>query len=124
MGLPVRLLAAINVLLGGWLVAAPFVFDVDLTVAVWNHAIVGVIIALASGYDVAVAEGGQRGTVDTATFVSLLGLWTVASPFLLGFPDPVGFWNSLVVGVLVTTGASYAAYVTAEGGTDVEAQAT
>lgn len=114
-----RLLAAVNVLLGGWLVAAPFVFDVALNIALWNHVVVGAIVVLLSGYDVVMAGVDEEDTVDTATYVALLCLWVIVSPFLLGFPDPVGFWNNLVVGILVATSASYAAYVTAADATDV-----
>lgn len=121
MGAPVRLLAGIDAVLGGWLVAAPFVFGVDLTLALWNHAVVGVLVVLVSGYDAATAGVGVAGTVDGATLVSLLGLWTIASPFLLGFPDPVGFWNSLVVGTLIATIASYLAYVSSEAEPDASA---
>lgn len=107
-------------MLGAWLVAAPFVFDVTLTVALWNHIVVGGAIALLSGFDAATAGTGGTDTGRTAAYVSLLGLWTVASPFLLGFPDPVGFWNNLVVGAFVAAVAGHVAYVARSDETDVE----
>lgn len=58
-----RASAALNTLLGLWLIAAPFVFGVD-GVLLWNDVIVGAIITLFAGYNWGV--GGFGSTSNTA----------------------------------------------------------
>lgn len=120
----IRWSAGTNAALGVWLIVAPFAFGVESSIAIWNYILVGGIIAVLAGYNAITAGEDEQADVKRATIVSLLGLWVIASPFLLGFPDPIGFWNSILTGALIATIASYAAYEVWDRAVDVETQAT
>lgn len=111
MGRTTLWLSGLGAALGLWLVAVPFVFSVGWRVARWNHFVSGGLIVLASGYAAAAAARGWSGRVRAATLVAVLGGWTVAAPFLLGFPDQQGVLNDVVVGAVVATVGSYQAYL-------------
>lgn len=51
--------AALNSLLGLWLIAAPFVFGVSGAL-LWNDVIVGIIVASLAGYDIYVGNKRTR----------------------------------------------------------------
>lgn len=89
--------------------ASPFIFAMTKNIAMWNHIITGNLIVLLAGANFLKASEDKPGGV-MATRVALLGLWVLASPFLYGFPDYMGFWNNIIVGTLIVFTASNAAY--------------
>ncbi len=86
-----------NVLLGLWLVSAPF-FGVGATgdVAAINSYLTGTAVAI---FAIAALARPQIWEEYTNLF---LGLWLIVAPFALGFTNLVApMWNQIFVGLLV-----------------------
>lgn len=106
----VRMASGANLLLGLWLVIAPWVLDYSSeTNAVWNQVVVGIAIATLA----------LLRTMDPAAAASLswtnfvLGGWLLFAPFVLRY-DGSGntsaiYWNDILVGVLVIGLAAWSA---------------
>lgn len=94
-----------NLILGVWLVIAPFV-GVGMTsdAAAWNSYVAGVAVAILAGAAIARPQAWEE-------WVNLLiGLWLVLAPFVLGFTDQPGpMWNQIVIGLLIGADALWAA---------------
>lgn len=106
----VKWLAGLNALLGAWLIAVPFIFEVESDIGMWNHIIVGAAILVLSGYNAMQADEDDPGSTWAAAGSSLLGLWMIVAPFLFTVGDPIVFWNDIVVGIVVAVLAAYNAY--------------
>lgn len=94
-----------NLVLGVWLILAPFVgLGMTGDVAAWNSYVLGVGVAI-----FAIAALANPQTWEE--WVNLvLGVWLIIAPFVLGFTDQPGqMWNQIVVGVLVGADAVWAA---------------
>lgn len=116
--------AGLNVLLGLWLVVAPFVWDAvvaegiwadgvlggELAANPWNDVIVGVAIAVLAAYNFYRATNEEEISVGVASLVALLGLWLVVSPLVFETVSALSFWNDVVVGALVAILAGYNVY--------------
>ena len=100
-----------NGILGGWLIAAPFVFGAP-AVSRWNDVIVGTVVLLAVGYDRVGTDGRGPASATGAGLVAILGLWLLLAPFVLGF-EGLPLWNDVAAGTVVTSFGSYDAYVSA-----------
>jgi hypothetical protein len=82
-----------NVVLGGWLLVAPTALNFGRVAAV-NHAIVGMLLVILAW--------GPRSKGRTRTGLDvMLGIWLIASPFVLSVHRPLAFWNSIAVGSAV-----------------------
>ena len=100
--------SGIDVLVGIWLAAAPFVLSYGERAASWNSVLVGGIVATLAATRVL---GAYR-----AAFLSWinvgLGIWLIISPWLLGGGGDDGgaiFWNNVIGGIVVATCASWSA---------------
>ncbi len=82
----------VNVALGMWLFVSAWLFAVEPG-ELANNIFLGLAIFLVAFMAMGV-EGFRK--VNT-----VLGLWAVVSPFLLGYGDGGGALNDVVVGVLV-----------------------
>jgi hypothetical protein len=92
-----KISAAINVLLGAWLVWSPWEFD-SYGGAAWNNWIVGAMI-LAFG---AVRFFHPHGSRLLSLLNMDLGVWLILSPWVYGFAhEPSRLANSICVGILV-----------------------
>ncbi len=90
--------SGVNLVLGAWLVASPWIFDYStLSAATWNSVMVGALIAVIGITRVVSLVGTAPARVN-----AILGLWTLASPWMFAFAgvEPA-MWNSLVVGIVV-----------------------
>jgi hypothetical protein len=87
----------VNILLGIWLVVSPWVLAyVDETMAAWNAAVIGVVIALAAMSALVAYEKWEE------WITAALAAWLIASPYVFGFGGmQAAAWNHLVVGLLV-----------------------
>lgn len=103
---------AINVLLGIWLIASPWVIlEAATGLAAWNAWVLGVIIAVAA---LAALIAFHR--LEEWASV-LFGVWLIVSPWILGFGTLMpAVVNQVVVGVLVGGLALWQAFRT-HGGT-------
>jgi hypothetical protein len=100
--------AGFNTLLGLWLIAAPFVFNVPST-AMWNAVAVGGAIAVLGGYTYYLTTRDDEVNTTVAGLNVLLGLWVTAAPFVFN-PGTSALWNDVLVGVLVAISAGHNAY--------------
>ena len=91
--------SGINVLLGVWLIISPFVLAFHhLLPAVWNNVAVGIVI----GVFALIRTSGGHGEPGWSWCNTLLGLWLVASPWVLGFATiATAMANSVVVGGVI-----------------------
>jgi len=86
-----------NVLLGAYLVLAPF-FGIGATgdVAAINSYLTGTAVAI-----FAIAALARPQLWEEYTNM-VLGLWLIAAPFVLGFTNLAGpMWNQIIVGLLI-----------------------
>ena len=104
-------------LVGLWLVVEAFLFDFLLLGNVWNDAIVGVLLVALGGYNYYRRADEEPGSVAAAGLAALLGLWMVVSPFVYGLGEgwtvittQIGFWNDVIVGLVVLALGVYSAY--------------
>ena len=104
-----RLLSGATVLLGAWILASAFVYELADS-HFWNNVIVGAAIAALGAYALyrAAARDDRRYALGLA---AVLGLWMIAAPFVLGAETEAGpFWSDIVSGLLVAAMAGYEAY--------------
>jgi len=91
--------SAINILLGLWLIASPFLLGFrHLHPAILNNVIVGIVLALFALIRVSLAYSHRGWSWCNV----LLGVWLVISPFAIRLADnPAVMWNNVIVGLLV-----------------------
>jgi len=95
----------VNVLLGLWLIAAPWVLPsaASDSSAAWNSWGVGV------GMVTLTAFGMYKPSVRGDAIGVVLGIWLIASPWLLGFAElPAAATNAVVFGLLLILYALWA----------------
>ncbi|NEU55895.1 SPW repeat protein [Halorussus sp. MSC15.2] len=116
--------AGLNVLLGLWLIAAPFVWDAIVAGEIWadgaldgvlaanpwNGMIVGAAIAVLAAYNYYEAANEEAISVGVASLVALLGLWMIVAAFFFETVSVLSFWNDVIVGALVAALAGYNIY--------------
>lgn len=95
-----------NVILGLWLLIVPFASDFGGSrAAIWNSVIVGVLIA---AFSLGEALGSESPGVSWT--VSILGIWVIFAPHLLGYAAvTAAFGNHLIVGLVIAALAAYQA---------------
>jgi len=86
-----------NVVLGLWLVVAPFIgIGVKGDIAAINSYVIGTAVALFAVAAISHADMWKEYTNMA------LGLWLIIAPFALGFTNLAGpMWNQIIVGLLV-----------------------
>lgn len=94
-----------NLILGVWLIAAPFAgIGVTGDAAAWNSYIFGAAVAI-----FAVAAIARPQLCEERVNLTV-GIWLVLAPFVLGFTDqPAPMWNQIIVGLLIGGDALWAA---------------
>jgi hypothetical protein len=103
-------------LIGLWLAAAPYVYEVG-QVTLWNNLAVGIAILLLAGYNFYRMQKGMVASVATASLVALLGLWIAVSPFLLGVESFALLSSNVVLGLLAALLSGYNAYASQQATT-------
>lgn len=91
--------SGINLVLGAWLIASPWIFGYStMGAAAWDSVVVGALIFLIALSRVVSLVGPAPARVNI-----VLGLWTIASPWIFGYAagEPA-MWNSVAVGIAVT----------------------
>lgn len=95
----IRIASTIALIVAAWLIAVNFLLLRPVTVvAPWNHAILGLAIALMAGYRMA----RPHRTQGLSWMIAVLGLWVIISPFAFGYSgvDEV-LWTDLVAGLVL-----------------------
>ena len=104
--------SGINLVVGLWLIVAPFLLGYDeIQAALWNDILVGLIVAA-----FAVARVARPLMNPSLSWINaLLGLWLVVAPFVLAYAGQVeafavegaiggaqtAMWNDIIVGVII-----------------------
>jgi hypothetical protein len=99
----------LNLVLGAWLMIAPWVFPISMPVAgvraayVLSDSLAGAVLFGAS------VMALQQLTVSEEYVTLVAGLWTFFSPWILGFSNAdVPFWTTLVVGAVAVLSSLFA----------------
>lgn len=94
-----RLLPVVNMALGIWLLASPYLLGFTLIDAARiNNGLFGPFILWIAIARLAVPDSGRWVSWINVAF----GIWVAASPFLLGFADqPKPLINNIIVGLIV-----------------------
>lgn len=102
----------VNALLGAWIIAVPFVFEIARDAVMWSHIIAGLGIVAFAAYNATKADDGDyaRGSSGLSLVTLLLGLYVVAVPFLFEVARDLLLWNDVVVGLVVAMLAAYNVY--------------
>lgn len=90
-----------NVLLGVWLVAAPFALAYQgVTTALYEDIVLGAVIALFAFWR---AMGEEKsGMAGVSWTVAAAGLWVLIAPFVLGYGAvTAAVYNDVIVGLAV-----------------------
>jgi hypothetical protein len=112
---------------GTWLAAVVCLLGLALLVEVvvlelgggqfWNDVLAGTTLLGGGAYNYYRRSRAEFGSIGVACLVALVGLWLVASPFLLGSAPGVvrtagsaAVWIDIVVGVLAFGLGTYSAY--------------
>ncbi len=100
--------SGINLLLGCWLVASPWIFNYAVSSAGWNSVAAGVVVFIIAVNRLSALVGPALARVNL-----VLGLWTIASPWIFGYAagEPA-MWNSVAVGIAITLLAWWSANAT------------
>jgi hypothetical protein len=93
----------VNQVLGSWLFLSPWVLEYGGTAAAWNAYVLGAAIVLFALIAAYVPKAWEE-MINT-----LLGVWLVVSPFVLGFAEPKRIaLHTVLIGILVTAFAVWA----------------
>jgi hypothetical protein len=109
----VQTASGLNIILGLWLIIAPWVLDYSSqNNAVWNQVVIGIAVATLATARVAAPE--KFASLSWTNFV--LGTWLVIAPFVLRYNDTTNtaaiYWNDIIVGVLILALAAWSAIAT------------
>ena len=109
MGQQVKVLSGINLVLGAWLIIAPFVLGFTNMVALWDSIIVGAIVLILAWIRVANPVSGS----GVSWVNAVLGVWLIIAPFILGFSGMAGAtWDNIIVGAAVVIFGAWSALTT------------
>lgn len=118
--------SAIIALAGLWLVVEALWFDI-LPANFWNDVVVGGLLIALGSYNFYRRTNEKLGSTAAAAVSALLGLWLVVSPWVYGdgavnLATVGGFWNDIIVGLIVFALGAYSVYETRD--TDVATTTT
>lgn len=100
---------AASALLGLWVIASPFVYGIT-EIALWNAAIVGVLVAIIVEYNLYRRIDKDPVHIGGASLTAMLGLWLIASPWVRCVTGAGMLW-SCVVGITIAIFSGYNAYI-------------
>lgn len=89
--------SGLNIIAGIWLIIAPFVLLFDKQSGRVDDVIVGIVVAVLAAIRVFAA----RDAAWLSWINAILGLWTIASPFVLGLQAQSAYWNNVILGIVI-----------------------
>lgn len=115
----VRIASGINVLIGLWLIIAPFALAYESSQGYWNDIIVGILI----GAFALMRFMGAFRAAWLSWINVLLGIWLIIAPFALGYATARSHWNDVIVGIIVAVLAAWSAFAGSPAGRVTPTQA-
>jgi VIT1/CCC1 family predicted Fe2+/Mn2+ transporter len=108
----VKIASGLNVLLGLWLLVAPFLLGyAEVGAAMWNDVIVGGLVLALAG--IRVWKPAQNRWLSWTNL--LLGVWLLAAPFILTYSGvAAAMWNDVIVGIGIAVLGAWSAVATPE----------
>ncbi len=104
-----RTASTINILLGIWLIASPWIFDYGGRPAVLSSVMAGALIAIVAASRLA----SLRSTAGLSGVNLLLAVWTIASPWLCEYTaNAAAVLDNVILGVVVAALAIFSASAT------------
>ena len=92
-----------NQVLGSWLFISPWLLSYSGTIAAWNACVLGAAIVVVAVMAAHMPKAWEE-MINT-----LIGVWLVLSPFMLGFADYKRVaLHTVLIGILVTAFAVWA----------------
>jgi SPW repeat len=84
-----------NLVLGVWLIAAPFVLGTSADpMSTWNAVAVGVVIGIGAMYALVLPQ-----SVTVEYIIAIVSAWLLVAPFAMGFSGlTTAAWNAWIVG--------------------------
>lgn len=111
--------SALIALAGVWLLVEPFLIAPIVAGNFWNDIVVGALLVVLGGYNYYRRANEDLGNTAVAGLAALLGLWLIVAPWVYGIDTgsgevvtELGFWNDVVVGLVVLALGAYSAYET------------
>ena len=94
-----RTASGINVLLGCWLIASPWIFSYSANSnAMWNSIVVGALVVLLAAGRIST----PMRSIGSTGLNLLLGLWAIASPWIYGYAHmPMARWDCVATGIAI-----------------------
>ncbi len=91
--------SGLNILLGIWLIIAPFVLGyARLEAAQTNDIIVGILVAIIA----TIRSFGAFTQPGWSWMNVFLGIWLIIAPFVLGYSNvSTPLWNDIILGILI-----------------------
>lgn len=104
----VRVLSGINLVLGLWLIIAPWVLHFGNAWISWDTSIAGIVIAIFAWARLS----GSWGTTWLSWVNAVLGIWVAISPWVFATHSTVTYWNDVAVGIAIFILATWSALTT------------
>ncbi|MDF9744017.1 SPW repeat protein [Natrinema salsiterrestre] len=104
----ISVLSLLVAVLGAWVALSVLVFETTAA-PLWNDVLVGLVVALAAGYNYYRVTNDVPLSTGIATLVAVLGIWLIVSAALFGMTGGL-FWSTLATGLLIAGVAGYNAY--------------
>lgn len=101
-----RTASTINVILGIWLIVAPFILGTNSSTAVlWNDIILGIVVVVMAGTRLSNVQ------ITWPSWVNVIaGLWLIIAPFVLGYSTMANArYEDIIVGIVVALVALWSA---------------
>ena len=92
----VRGVSAVNLVLGAWLAASPYILSYTSSQARWNQIIAGVAVILLSLWRLANPFARWASWTNAA-----IAAWLVVAPFILGYTGRMAYFNGIIIGIVL-----------------------
>lgn len=106
----IKWLTGIAAIVGLWVIATPFLWDVPATF-LWLTVVVGAGITVLSAYTAYVAHTKGQVSRTIAYLAGFGGLFFIISPYAFQISDPNLLLNNFVVGGVIAILSGYSGYV-------------
>lgn len=86
-----------NLVVGAWMILAPFILGYVTGAALWNSIIFGVLVVVFALMRVV----NTARSPALSWWNAIFGVWLILAPFVLGYELDAQIWNSVIAGLLI-----------------------